>query len=364
MQYPKFFKETITDSFGIHPLHFHSFFEGDLFFEDPQSKFPAIEEPEIKKDPAPIKRALYRTRLFKDLSGRDLPGKEHVERYLHYKFRQNCRPNTIRIAYASIVLMCDFLKRNKTNSLEQLTRSDFEVFIEEEQERGLKPSTLRTRLASLYAFLRFLADDNLIDPNLLKRKIHIKQPSALPRSMTLEDEERFLSVIKNVRDRAIILMLLRTGMRIGELLNTTMKDIDLQEQMILIYESEKTGVGRVVYFSNDAAKALFSWLQQREPGVEKLFYAKSRETISYTAVWSMFSKYLDKAGLSDKGYSPHCLRHTFATRLLNADVHLECLQVLLGHSNIQQTRRYANLSDKKRELEYFKAMAVIEGEHE
>jgi integrase/recombinase XerD len=361
MQYPKFFKTTDTDSFVNLPLHFHSFFEGDLFFEDPRSKFPELEEPEIKKEGAPIKRALYRDRLFKDLSNKNLPGKEHIERYLRYKFRQNCRPNTIRIAYVSIVLMCDFLKRNNKNSLEQLTRSDLEVFIEEEQDRGLKPGTLRTRLASLYAFLRFLIDDELLDPKLLKRKIHIKQPTALPRSMAPEDEEKLLSVVKDVRDRAIILMLLRTGMRIGELLNTTMKDIDLQEQMITIYESEKTGSGRVVYFSNDAAKALFAWLQQRQPGVERLFHAKDRDTISYTAVWSMFSKYLEKAGLSDKGYSPHCLRHTYATRLLNADMHLECLQVLLGHSNIQQTRRYANLSDKKREAEYFSARAIIEG---
>ena len=207
----------------------------------------------------------------------------------------------------------------------------------------------------------FLADDELIDPKLLKRKIHIKKPQALPRSIHPDDEKKLLSVVKNARDQAIILLLLRTGMRIGELLSITMKDIDLQEQMIVIYESEKTGSGRVVYFSNDAAKALFAYLQQRDPEKEKLFYSKKRETISYTAVWSRFNEYLKKAGLADKKYSPHCLRHTFATRLLNADMHLECLQVLLGHRNIEQTRRYANLSDKKREAEYFKAMAVIEG---
>jgi integrase/recombinase XerD len=261
----------------------------------------------------------------------------------------------------AIVLICDFLKRIHKNRFDQLTRSDLEMFVEQEQDRGLKPGTLRTRLASLYAFLRFLSDDELIDPSLLKRKIHIKEPKALPRSIHPEDESKLLSVVKDVRDRAIILLLLRTGLRIGELLNVTMKDIDLQEQMIVIYESEKTGSGRVVYFGNDAAKALFSYLQQRDPEKEKLFYSRNRETISYTAVWSMFKEYLEEAGLGDKKYSLHCLRHTYATRMLNADMRLECLQVLLGHSNIEQTRRYANLSDRKREAEYFRAMTIIEG---
>ena len=361
MQYPKFFKTTDTDSFVNHSLHFHSFFEGDLFFEDPQSKFPAVEEPKIKKGGAPTKRECLRDRIFQDISSKNLPGKEHLDRYFRYKFRHNCKPNTIRSAYSSIVLICEFLKKNNKNSLKQLTRSDLEMFVEQEQDRGLKPGTLRTRLASLYAFLRFLADDELIDPSMLKRKIHIKKSEALPRSIHPEDERKLLSVVKDVRDRAIILLLLRTGLRIGELLNVTMKDIDLQEQMIVIYESEKTGSGRVVYFGNDAAKALFSYLQQRDPEKEKLFYSRNRETISYTAVWSMFKEYLKEAGLGDKKYSLHCLRHTFATRMLNADMHLECLQVLLGHSNIEQTRRYTNLSDKKREAGYFKAMAIIEG---
>jgi site-specific recombinase XerD len=74
----------------------------------------------------------------------------------------------------------------------------------------------------------------------------------------------------------------------------------------------------------------------------------------------MFVKYLDKAGLSNKGYTLHCLRHTFASELLNAGMRLECLQQLLGHSSIEMTRRYARLTDNTRKEEYFKAMTIIE----
>jgi integrase/recombinase XerD len=71
-------------------------------------------------------------------------------------------------------------------------------------------------------------------------------------------------------------------------------------------------------------------------------------------------KYIVKADLDHKGYTPHTLRHTFATELLNVGMRLECLQVLLGHRNIEETRRYARLTDKTCEEEYFKAMAIIE----
>ena len=82
--------------------------------------------------------------------------------------------------------------------------------------------------------------------------------------------------------------------------------------------------------------------------------------MSYTTARSMFFHYLLSAGLFHKGYSLHCLRHTFATELLNAGMRLECLQVLLGHSSLQMTRRYARLSDTTRKEEYFRAMARIE----
>jgi integrase/recombinase XerD len=235
-----------------------------------------------------------------------------------------------------------------------------EAYVEHEQDNGKQSGTLKTRLWSLYGFFHFLRPDRLIPSDLLERKIHIKVPSPLPKSIDPDDEIKFLAVIDNVRDRAMIMLLLRTGMRIGELLSTKMDDIDLQEQLIRIYESDKTGIGRVVYFSNDAAEALYLYLQERDFRKESLFYS-SKDSLSYTAAWARFKLYIDKAGLSHKGYTPHCLRHTFATRLLNAGMRLECLQVLLGHANIEQTRRYATLSDKRREEEYFSTMAIIEG---
>ena len=364
MQYQKLRKTipapaTPTESY---PLHFHSYFAGDLFFEDPKNKFPAIRHKIKKICSQPTKRELFKIRLFIRLERDRLPNQDHIMRYMRHKFRVNCKPNTIRNAYFGIFSFFRFLESsNRCTCLHQLTRSDMEAYVEHEQDKGKKSGTLKTRLWTLYGFFHFLKPDKLVPSDLLERKIHIKVPSPLPKSIDPDDEVKLLSVIDNVRDRAMIMLLLRTGMRIGELLDTKMDDIDLQEQMIRIYESDKTGVGRVVYFSNDAAEALYLYLQERDFKKERLFYS-SRDSLSYTAAWNRFKHYLEKAGLLHKGYSPHCLRHTFATRLLNVGMRLECLQVLLGHANIEQTRRYATLSDKRREEEYFNTMAIIEGD--
>ena len=82
--------------------------------------------------------------------------------------------------------------------------------------------------------------------------------------------------------------------------------------------------------------------------------------MSYSKARSLFEQILQKAGLSHKGYTLHALRHTFASELLNAGMRLECLQPLLGHRSLDVTRRYARLTDKTREAEYFRAMAIIE----
>jgi integrase len=224
----------------------------------------------------------------------------------------------------------------------------------------MKPLTVHTRLRSIKAFLRVLIADELVDHRVLLRRISVKIPERLPRAIDPEDVKALLSVIKNVRNRAMILVLLRTGMRIGELLDTKVKDVNLKERKIDIFEARKNRTGRVVYLSDDALQALKGWFEQIGPGHEYLFPGVGGKKFTYQGARMIFVRYLQEAGLADKGYTLHCLRHTFASELLNAGMRLECLQQLLGHSSVEMTRRYARLTDRTREEEYFRAMAIIE----
>jgi integrase/recombinase XerD len=300
-------------------------------------------------------------KCLKQLVKKGLFGRPFVRDYLQDQKRRNCRPSTMRSNCATLVVFISYLKQERgRTSLETISRDDVSSFIEHEQDRGMQPNTVSTRLRLVYAFLRYLVDREVVHPDLLKRKLRVKVPEALPRAMDPEDVQRLLAVIGKPRDRAMILLLLRTGMRIGELLATRMSEVNLREKQIIIMEAQKTRVGRVAYFSEDAGKALVAWLNQRDLTKDRLFYAQGRPRLSYTAIRIRFAKYLEAACLAHKSYSLHCLRHTCATELLNAGMRLECLQQLLGHSSIEMTRRYARLTDNTRREEYFRAMAIIE----
>lgn len=244
--------------------------------------------------------------------------------------------------------------------MKTITRDDLGAFIESQQDKGLKPRTVRTRLNQANAFVGFLIRRSIISPDVLKRRLRVKVPDSLPRAVDPDDINKLLSVVKKRRDMMIILLLLRTGMRIGELLNLKMTDINVKEKRIDIIEAQKNRVGRVVYFSEDAAKALKKWLKKRDLDQECLIYGKSGKPLSYETARQIFKGNIDRAGLTDKGYTLHCLRHTFASELLNAGMRLECLQQLLGHTSIEVTRIYARLTDVTRREEYFKAMSMIE----
>jgi len=294
------------------------------------------------------------------LREKEIPGKEYLKDYLLDQHRQHCRPNTLRSTLTNIDTFLSFVKASGKSHLEEITREDLFAFIEHEQDRGMKPLTVNTRVRILKAFIRFLADKAVVPSDIVSRRLRVKVPDSLPRAMDPEDVRRFVSVIESTRDRAMMLMLLRTGMRIGELLNLMVREVNLREQKIEIYEAEKTRVGRVVYLSEDARVALQAWLKERDPDKKLVFYAQGRRAMSYNNARMRFRKYLAKAGLSHRSYTLHSLRHTYASELLNAGMRLECLQQLLGHSSIEMTRRYARLTDKTREEEYFRAMNRIE----
>ena len=339
---PKSFPNSPIDSFESTKTAF--FPPGDLHFES--SSKSSIE-------------ALHK--ILKRLAGMELPGQEHFEAYLRYVCRRNRRPRTMASISISLVLFLGMIKEQGKACIEEITKEDVEAFIEHEQDRGIMITTIRTKLVCVRAFLRYLVDEEIVLPNVLGRRIRLQLPDQLPRAMDPDDLPRFISVINNTQDRAMILVLLRTGMRIGELLDTKVMDVHVKEHRIEIYEAEKNRLGRVVYLSADAADALCEWFKIRDEQKESLLYCQGKSgRMCYSSARARIVGYFVKAGLAHKGYTVHTLRHTFATELLNAGMRLECLQVLLGHRCIEETRRYARLTDKTREAEYFNAMSTIE----
>jgi integrase/recombinase XerD len=345
-------QESLPD-FGRHDLE-AGFLPSILLPEIYRGKSGKVFYPEYTQEAKALHWALNR------LSGWELPGKEHVEEYIRSMYRRNFRPRTYAGALTAIYVFLTGVRASGKTRLEEITKNDIEAFIEHEQDRGLMLSTVRTKLHCVNAFLGYSMDAGIIRNDVLARRIRLRKPETLPRAMDPDDVKQLLSVIANPRDRAMIMVLLRTGMRIGELLSTRLQDLHVKDRKIDIYEGEKNRQGRVVYLSDDAMDALKVWLMMRDVHKKFLFYAQGRSTMSYSTARQIFENYLTKAGLTHKGYSLHALRHTFASELLNAGMRIECLQPLMGHSSLDVTRGYARLTDKTREEEYFRAMTIIE----
>lgn len=350
--------------------------EGELGQEIWPVTFKPSERLEAGKDPAhpgfvfsplhgvmdvwrPTKRRATLDRFCRRLETSGVVGSDLAVAYLQEKYSHNLAAATLSQSGGVLLSFLQFLSESSVDFF-QLTSRDVGRFIERDQDNGLKSGAINTKLRALYAFIRFLVDKEILPYELLHKKIRLKRESPLPKAIPPEDIKSLFLAIRDLRDRALILLLLRTGMRIGELLNVTISDLHLSERKILLYQGEKNYLGRVVYYSKDAEQALRSWLAIRNPTKTYLFYSQNRQTISYVAAWTVMKNAIRAAGLSGKGYSLHSLRHTFATDMLNAGLRLEVLQQLLGHRSVEITLRYARMTDLTREAEYFKAMTRIE----
>jgi len=338
----------------IVPLHDHA----NSNAESVRTLFAASAGAMYVYRPSKRRRVLNRSVDKFEKSG--LPGYEYVIAHLYDKYRRNLTISTISQTGLTLHAFLSFLNTERRSSIENISRKDIAAYVEHEQERGLKINSVKNHLQTVYAFIGYLIDNEVLSLDILHKKIRIKLPEVLPKAIPDEDLQQILANITTVRDRALILLLLHTGMRIGELLKVKMADIILPERKILLPLGEKNLHGRVVYYSSAAEQALNKWLAIRKPDSDYLFYGYRGGELSYVIAWTIMKKAVRKAGLEQRGYSLHSLRHTFATNMLNAGLRLEVLQKLLGHLTIDITLQYARLSDISREEEYFKAMTVIE----
>ena len=277
--------------------------------------------------------------------------------YRRHLERRNFSPNTTTNYLSSIkqfVLWIDM-------PVETAGHPDISAYIDHMLNEGMSPQTINSNLFRIRGFYGYLHyDKGLQIDNPVRKGIGLRLPKPLPLYLRDEDVDKFFSVIKKPRDRAMFRIMLRCGLRVQETADLTMDAIDMKTQHLIVYYG-KGGKGRLVYLSNDAKEALSRYLRRRSGSRAKKIFLVEKGTykgrpLSVRGIRKRMEYYAKKSGVK---ISCHRLRHTMATQLVNVDTNLVTIQSLLGHSNITTTERYSKIHSTKRKRDYFRAMEEI-----
>ena len=290
------------------------------------------------------------------------PNQQRILQYLTLLAARPARATTL----AAVVHVLKALRnqvpsarqRVLTADLTQTTVHDIVAFIAAAHAAGLAPSTINTKLGLLTGFFAHLRDEGQMTQQPVRRRHRLLTPTVLPKPIPDPDLAAFFAVIDTVRDRLIFLLMLRCGLRVSEVCALTWDAIDRHAGTVRI-NCGKGQVDRLVYLSPDVEQTLEVWRAHHPSGPYLFPSTKPHRTHLFRShINGLMNQYLAAAGVT-RHYSPHCLRHTFATHLLNAGVSLEILKELMGHHSMQLTLRYAQLYDATKKHQYEQAMAQI-----
>ena len=274
------------------------------------------------------------------------------EKFIQYLIVEKGLSNTTIINYEEdLKYFFDSLKDVKIANY--LDNDDIDNFILIMSSKGNAPTTIFRRVSTIRSFYRFLQKENIIDN--YKDKVELPKPTKyLPSVLTSEEvvalfEAVDMKKIEGIRDRAMLEMMYASGLRISELLTLEMKSINFNKGMLRI--RGKGSKDRLIPFGEYALE--FALLYYNEFRCKKeyrnskyFFISKKGEKLSRQFFWKQIKKYALKAGI-EKVISPHTLRHSFATHLLDGGADLRLVQELLGHANIKTTEIYMHVSTRR-----------------
>ena len=215
------------------------------------------------------------------------------------------------------------------------------------RKRSYKSSTLYRKICSLKTFYEFLKRIGLTNENPIDNIERPKLRKRLPQFLTEEEVEKLIMVADNFRNKLIVRLLYTTGLRVSELVNLNWEDIDFKNKEILV-RSGKGGKGRIVLVDETTLKMLLKYKEMTGKNRGSIF------DLSVRTVQHIIKELRERAKLTKK-VTPHVLRHTFATHLLEAGADIRAIQELLGHSSLSTTQIYTHVTREHIRREYLKA---------
>ncbi len=276
-------------------------------------------------------------------------------RYRRALKRKNYSVHTLK-SYMNIL---DHFVKWTSMPLSEVTSKEVGLYVDHLLQKRRTPKTITCHLQTIRLFFEYLIDAEgfpMVNP---VTRISIRLPKPLPRHLKDDQVTRLLAILRDVRDRAMFMLMLRCGLRVQEVADLTADAVDYQRRQIFVSKG-KGSKDRVVYVSEDARSALLAYLSKRPSQGKRLFLVQKGpmrgNPLSIRGIQKRMEYYARKSRLN---VSCHRLRHTMATQLLNADAGLATIQDLLGHGQITTTQRYCWVANLKVQRDYYKAMEVV-----
>lgn len=272
--------------------------------------------------------------------------------------------NTRQAYERDLRLFCKTLGFKNSDALVNVSREQITGYMTQLKEKGLAAATIARKLAAIKAFYRFMTAEGYMDANPAEVVEAGTKGIKLPRVLSEDEVVRLLNqpditTAEGFRDRTMLEVLYATGMRVSELINLTLERVDLNMKYIIAFG--KGSKERIVPLGSVAAEFLQQYLEKVRPKLTHedrntniVFLAFGGHELTRQRFWQIIRAYGRKASIN-KALTPHILRHSFATHLLDNGADLRSVQELLGHSDISTTQIYTHLTNKRLRDIYAKA---------
>ncbi|NLM69814.1 MAG: tyrosine recombinase XerC [Firmicutes bacterium] len=286
-----------------------------------------------------------------------------IEHYFQYlRVQRNLSENTLKAYKRDLKAFSDFISEYWQIDLTEVDRHLIRDYLAVLHRKGYKNSSIAQQLAALRSFYQYLAKFGHIKSNPTQAIRVPKQNKRLPQVLSVDEADVLLSSIDTttplgLRDRAVFELLYAAGIRLSELTALDVERVDLQLEFVRVLGKGRKE--RIVPIGEYAVQALSDYLADgrpllAKPGESALFVNSRGGRLTPRGVQYLLSKHIEQTAINKK-ISPHSLRHSFATHLLDAGADLRAVQELLGHANLSTTQIYTRISQSKLKSVYNQA---------
>ncbi|NQT09662.1 MAG: site-specific tyrosine recombinase XerD [Desulfobacteraceae bacterium] len=279
-----------------------------------------------------------------------------VDQYINYIIvEKGLSDNTVESYSSDLALFLEFLKKNRTRNISDVDTAVILKHLSALRDSGLGAKSRTRHLVTLRGFYRFLMQEKIVKHNPLKIIDLPKSGLKLPDVLSVEEVKKLLNICdtkkpKGIRDAAMIELLYAAGLRVSELVNVKLQNVSLEAGFVRVFG--KGSKERIVPIGLYAKEKIDCYIKSSRPLLLKkmvsqyLFIARPGKPMTRQGFWKQLKKYGQIAGIK-KRITPHSLRHSFASHLLEGGADLRAVQIMLGHVDISTTQIYTHVARKR-----------------